>query len=186
MPHEGSGRRAGETGLCSHALDRRRRVEFRRQSRHLVGGKRAEKALEDDLRFAQAGAEIVVQVIELRPAIGGLDRSSLGDIARGFVEFALDLLESIGKNAQLVEEAGAIAEQEMVENAVPGGRALARVAAEEFGIQRLDGRDARDQAAARRERIAQSDQSGRKTIEEIGSDGNLLAGANEFAACAQR
>ncbi len=181
-----SGWGAGETGLGAQALDGRGRIEFGGQTGQLFRGQQTQEALQDNLRLAQARAEIVVEIVELRPAIGGLDGCSPGNIAGRFVKLAVDLLESVGENAELVEKARAIAEQEMVEDCVPGGRALACIVAEKFPVQGLDGGNSCDTTAPRIERVAKTDERGGKASEQIGGDGNLLAGANQFAARAQR
>ncbi len=65
---------------------------------------------------------------------------ALGDIASEFVKFAPKLFRRFGKNPQLVQEAGASAKEHKVQDAVPGSRALPRIAPEETRLERLDGR----------------------------------------------
>ena len=72
----------------------------------------------------------------------------------------------------------------MVKDPIPGGRALARVAAKKVGVHRLNHGKLRNQLAAGGQRVAQRNQRGSQSPQQPGRDRNLLACADQFAPVA--
>jgi hypothetical protein len=152
----GPGARAG-----AQELVRREIFQFSAEAGDMAGGKRMEEGLQDDLRLAEASIKIVVLAFERPPARGRLGGQTLGNIGGRFAEFVFQLLEGGGENAELVKKSGTLSKEHMMKDAIPGGGALRGVAAEEFGSERLDGRQAGDvPAAVRQDRAEGSERPG--------------------------
>ena len=120
----------------------------------LFRGQSAEEGFENYFGFAEAGIEVIVGEVQRLPREAGLNGYAIGDIAGCLVEFPVELLDGGGKDAQFMEEARAAAEEDVVEEAIPGGGALSRIAAEEFRSHGFDEREVRDVASAVGEGIA--------------------------------
>lgn len=177
---------AGELRLYAQAIRHRRRVQLSGQRRELFRRQSSEKRLQQNFGFAQASVEVIVNLIEHLPRAAGLHGDTPRDVAGRLAEFAVKLFECSGKNAQLVEEARSIVEQHVVKNSVPRGGALRRVAAEESRVQWFDDGQMGDLAAAGSDRAAKRDEGRGQPLEQVCRDRNLLPGAHELPAGAQR
>jgi hypothetical protein len=155
------------------------------QRRNVVGRQGTEKGFEDDFQFPETRAEIVVKRIHCVPGLicrERIDRKFFDSL----VEFAADAVYRSGKYSQFLEEASSRAEKDDVEEAVPRGGVLCAASAKVAGLERLDGWDAGVLAAVVGDRSASTNQNIGETGEQIGGHHNLFAGADNFAAGAQR
>ena len=84
--------RAGKPGLHADVLRLGGSIQFRANSRQLLGRQRAQESFEDNFRFAQARIEIIVQAVKPGPTIARLHGEPLRNVGGGFLEFALDPL----------------------------------------------------------------------------------------------
>lgn len=154
------------------------------QRRDVVGRQGAEKRLEDDFQFPEARAEIVVKRIHSFPRFicgEGISR----ELFDGLVKLAADAFYRSGKDSEFLEEAGAGAKKDDVEEAVPRGGILGAASAEVAGLEGFDGRGAGILPAVVGDRPAGADENVREAGEQIGGHHDLLAGADDFAAGAQ-
>jgi hypothetical protein len=115
----GRGRRTEKTGFHPRSLGRCRGIQRGPQGRQLLLREHAQKRLQHDLGFAQAGIEVVVDVVEPLPGIARMHAQALRDVAGRLVELALKVFERLREDTELVEEARAGAEKHMVKNSVP-------------------------------------------------------------------
>ena len=119
--------------------------------------------------------------IEQGPGVLGLGGDALGDIGSGVMKFGLDMFDGGGQDAELVEEAGALGKEDVMEDAVPRSGALARVATEEFGAERLDMGNIGDVLAGAQEGVAGRSEHAGDASEKLGGNAGLLTSANELA-----
>jgi hypothetical protein len=96
-------------------------------------------------------------------------------------EFAIQLIESAGKNSQFLHEAGPAAKDNIVQDSVPRRRTLRHIAAEEFRIQGLHRWNFANIARPARQGFAKGNQRSGKPRQKSRRHGNLLASAHEFA-----
>lgn len=169
----------------SHAFCHRDRTQLDGKGCELFGRKRAKKRFQYYFGFAETSIEVIVEIVEALPAIGWLDRKALAEVFCGFIEFANDMLDRIGEDAELLEEARAVGEQYVVKKLVPVGGILSGFAAKEFSFERLDQRKIGQVATASGKSVARGDESVSDANEKIGRHENLLARADKFAAGAQ-
>jgi hypothetical protein len=155
---------------------------FSGEAGDLIRRKSADERFQDDLTFAKTGIKIVVDAFERGPALGRVCGQTTGNLRGCLGKFKFQLFECTGKDAKLVKKPGTIAEEDMVQEAVPGSGALACIAAKEFGFERLDDRECSDVAASIGKHSAERNERVREAREKFGRDGNLLAGADEMAA----
>ena len=151
----------------------------------MLRGQHAEEGLENDFRFPQAGVEIVVKAIEPLPASTGLDGQPLGKVSRSLAELPRELRDGVRKDAQLVEEAGAIAEKHVMQNPVPGRGATARIAPVETRVQRLYGRQRTQSPPVHGQRLAERGQRFPQGLEQFRGDRHLLPRADQLATAAK-
>jgi hypothetical protein len=168
-----------------HLFGRRGNVQLCTEGFHLVGRQRAQKALQQNLGLAQAGVEIVVVAFERLPRLIGMNRLGSGEIVGFSVEFPDETFERLGQDAKLLEETGTVGEEYAVQKFVPGCGALRGLTFEEFGIQGQDLWNVADVASTVRDRLAGSNQDDSGAREQIGGDGDLKSGADQFASEAQ-
>jgi hypothetical protein len=146
------------------------------------GRKGLEQGFQDDFGLAEAGVEVVVERIEQGPGVLRLGGDALGDVGGGIMKFGFNVVHGGGEDAEFVEETGALGKENVVEDAVPGSGALARVAAEEFGAERLDMGNIGDVLAGAQKGVAGGAELAGRAREKFGGDANLLTSANELAA----
>src|SRR5580704_10610368 len=156
--------------------------QFSGEASDLISWKRPDERFQDDLTFAKTSIKIVVDAFERGPALGRVNGQTSSDVRGCFGKLEFQLFECGGKDAQLVKKSGTIAEEDMVQKAVPGSGALTCIAAKEFSFERLDDRERSDVAATMGKDSAERNQRAREACEKIGRDGNLLAGADQLAA----
>lgn len=123
--------------------------------------------------------------VELSPTGGGLDGDSVVEVRGNFGKFSIEAFESGSEDAELVEKAGALGKENLMEDAIPGGGALPGIAAEEFRLERADGREIGKMAGMVRKGFARGDQDAREPSEEFRGDADLLTSANELATSAE-
>lgn len=145
-----------------------------------------EDGLQDDFGFAEAGVEIEMERIEAAPGEVGIGGEAVGDIGSSFEELVVDALDRFGEDAELVEETRTLCKKDGVEDAVPRGRALAGIAAKEFGTEGIHKRNFGKMAAGERKRLTAKNQLARNAPHEFRGDTNLLPSANQLAAGAIR
>jgi len=156
--------------------------QFSREAGDLISRKSADEGFQDDLTFAKTSIKIVVDAFERGPALGRVCGQTTSNVRGCFGKFEFQLFECGGKDAKLVKKPGTIAEEDMVQEAVPGSSALTCIAAKEFGFEGLDDRECSDVAATIGKHRAERNERVREACEKIGRDGNLLASADEMAA----
>src|SRR5580704_9288369 len=61
--------------------------DFIGESCELFGGQRANEGFQNNLRFAEAGVEVILQAVKCLPAVRWLDGESLAQILGGIIEF---------------------------------------------------------------------------------------------------
>lgn len=125
---------AREARFHAERLKLGRSVEIGGDVGKLIERHDLEERFQKDFGFAQAGAEIIVEPIENRPAIAGLHAQSRGNIACSVLEFTFEVLDRFGKNPQFVKKPGPAAEKHVMEDPVPGSRALSRITAKELCV----------------------------------------------------
>jgi hypothetical protein len=152
----------------------------------LLGRERAKKGFQYYFGFAKTGVEVIVQKVEALPAIGWLDRKAPTEVFGCLVELANDMLNGIGKDAQLLEEARAVGKQDVVKKFVPVSGVLSSFSAEEFSLEGLDQRKISQVATAGGKCVASGNKCVSNAHEQISRHENLLARTDKFAACAQR
>src|ERR1700677_2913494 len=85
-------------------LGRGYHVQLTGERRNLLDRKRSQKRLQQDLRFAQAGIEIVVMALKTLPGVMGMN----GSCSRQFVGLRMELddktLQRFGKYSELLEK----------------------------------------------------------------------------------
>jgi len=113
-------------------------VQLDIQCRQLLWWNNAKKRFEDNLRFPQAGIEVVVKTVEAFPAVGGLHGQTFGDVASRFEELPPEFLDCFRKNSQLMKKARTVAKQHTVQDGIPRSCAATCVAPEKPRVQRLD------------------------------------------------
>jgi len=145
-----------------------------------------EHGLKDDFDFAEAGAEIEMERIEAAPSGIGVGGNAVGNIGSSLEEFVVEPVHRLGKNAELVEKAGALGEEDGVEDAVPGGGALSGIAAEEFRFEGIDYRNFRKVPAGGGKCLAAKNERARDAPHEFAGDTNLLSRANQLTAGTKR
>jgi hypothetical protein len=168
-----------------HLFGRRSNIQFRTKGFHLAGRQRSQEAFQQNFGLAQAGVEVVVVAFERLPGLIGMDRLGSGEIIGFGVEFPNEIFERLGQDAEFLEEARTIGEEDAVQKLVPRRGALRGLAFEEFGIQGQDLGNVADVTATVRNRLASSDQDDRGAREQISGDGDLKSGADQFASEAQ-
>jgi hypothetical protein len=160
--------------------------EFGGEDGKEFGGKSVEHGLQDDFGFAEAGAEIEMERIEAAPSGDGVGGNAVGNVGSSFEEFVVQPIHRFGKDAKLVEKAGALGEKDGVEDAVPGGGALSGIAAEEFRFEGIDYGNFRKVPAGGVKCLAAINEQARDASHEFGGDTNLLSRANQLTTGTKR
>src|SRR5579875_3954406 len=178
----GDRRRGGKTGIFAgrgSAGD-----QFGLKSRERAGGQGKEERLEQNDGFTKAGVHVVMNFIEAEPGIRRLRAG--GQIVADAAEFGREVGDHNFEDAQLVQQARASTEENVVHELIPVGALAGAFAAKKGWIQRKNRRN--------HSRMAPDSTHGAAAgFDGLGKPGNgaggnigALASANEFAFGAER
>lgn len=93
------------------------------------------EGLEQDLGFTETGIEIVMTGVEGGPERVGIERKAVRKVRGNLGEVSVEIFDQIGESADLVQELGAMGEQNTIEQGIHAGGALRFRADEVSGVE---------------------------------------------------